>query len=91
MTRAVYAALGVALIWAIACACGELCFRWRRQGRRLEFSIGRYLVTIARVSDVEAHADPIERCSRPQPHDGPCNGWPCPPRIEELSRKMLER
>jgi hypothetical protein len=21
----------------------------------------------------------IPDCTRPQPHDGPCNGWPCPP------------
>lgn len=90
MTRAIYAALGVALIWAIACACGELCFRWRRRDQRLEFSIGRYLVTIARVSDVDVNADPVQRCSRPQPHDGPCNGWPCPPVIERMQARLRE-
>lgn len=41
--------------------------------------------------------DEIVQCTRPQPHDGPCNGWPCDARLVTImvagqpTRHLLSR
>ena len=32
-----------------------------------------------------------KNCSRPQPHTGPCNGWPCVSALEKMARDLMEQ
>lgn len=45
---------------------------------------GNALTDIIDLAEYEKESE-VRNCSRPQPHDGPCNGWPCEP-----MRKFLE-
>lgn len=63
------------------CSCGEMFIDGGLNYMRCGGHSFANIIDLCEYYDAEP-----QQCSRPQPHDGPCNGWPCDPTMKQLQR-----